>query len=757
MKSLTTKNFMFADFELDRAKRLLLKHGKPVALNSKTFDLLEALVERRGEIIGKDELLEKIWAGQFVEESNLTVHVSTLRKILGETRGENRFIATVPGKGYKFVGEPNEAADESADEITIENHSFSRIVVAEEIEEVEESDWQKPAPQTERGIEGQINASFLPRQIAAPEERQSRFKKHRIIVGLLAIIALLITVGGGYVWRQRQNISSADAPFAQMQIRQLTNNGKVRRAALSPDGKLFAYVTDDFGRQSLWIGQTDGGNNIQLRPPTDAVYHALAFSKDNDSLYFSVRDEANPSYALFRLPVFGGAQEKIRDRIGSFALAADGKQIAFVRRNTENKKDDLIVSDLSGAAEERIIASLPPFSVVADSVSVSPDGLFLAYGAESGEFTKQLFTAQISNGEVKRISPQNFGEIEKTVWLADGDGLILTAVEAKAWAAVQQYCVWHVALPGGETRKITSDLSSYGGSLAASKDVLLTIESRQLNNVWVAPADDLSRAKQITTGSFGKYDGLWGLDWLPDGRIVFNSSDTHSQVISVMNADGGSQKQLTAPGHIDSDLDVSEDGRYIVFHSTRGGGFDIWRMDANGDSLKQLTFDKKSYQPFVSPDSRFVYYKGWENGTGGMRRVSIDGGETVALTDKETSWVSVSPDGKYIAGGYRTDKSRLAVLPIDGGSPIKQFDFPKTATMYGGSRWTPDGKSVVYHDSAYGYWQQPIEGGESRRIENLPKEKLYNFAWSNDGKQFAFVRGTEIRDVVLLRSTKNSD
>ena len=110
MKSSITKSLTFADFEFDTGKRLLLKAGKPVALNSKTFDLLEVLIERRGEILSKDELLEKIWEGQFVEESNLTVQISTLRKLLGETRGENKYIATVPGKGYKFVGEVIEDA-----------------------------------------------------------------------------------------------------------------------------------------------------------------------------------------------------------------------------------------------------------------------------------------------------------------------------------------------------------------------------------------------------------------------------------------------------------------------------------------------------------------------------------------------------------------------------------------------------------------------------------------------------------------------
>src|SRR5258706_14208771 len=127
MNSVGESNFRFADFELDAKKRLLLKDGGAVALNSKSFDLLEALIERRGRVLGKEELLDKIWEGQFVEESNLTVQVSTLRKLLGESRGENRFIVTVPGKGYKFVGE----ADDDARELIVENHRISRIVVDE--------------------------------------------------------------------------------------------------------------------------------------------------------------------------------------------------------------------------------------------------------------------------------------------------------------------------------------------------------------------------------------------------------------------------------------------------------------------------------------------------------------------------------------------------------------------------------------------------------------------------------------------------
>jgi predicted ATPase/DNA-binding winged helix-turn-helix (wHTH) protein len=99
------KTFSFADFELDTPKRRLLKNGQPVTLNPKALDLLAVLVKRSGQVVSKEELLETVWENQFVEENNLTVHISALRKIFSEKKREPQFIVTVPGKGYKFIGE----------------------------------------------------------------------------------------------------------------------------------------------------------------------------------------------------------------------------------------------------------------------------------------------------------------------------------------------------------------------------------------------------------------------------------------------------------------------------------------------------------------------------------------------------------------------------------------------------------------------------------------------------------------------------
>lgn len=86
MQTAINTTLFFDEFEVDPTRRQLLKRGETVTLNPKTFDLLLALIEKGGEVIGKNELLDKVWEGQFVEENNLTVQISALRKIFGEKK-----------------------------------------------------------------------------------------------------------------------------------------------------------------------------------------------------------------------------------------------------------------------------------------------------------------------------------------------------------------------------------------------------------------------------------------------------------------------------------------------------------------------------------------------------------------------------------------------------------------------------------------------------------------------------------------------
>jgi predicted ATPase/DNA-binding winged helix-turn-helix (wHTH) protein len=93
----------FGPFRLDPLQRLLLEGDKPVRLGSRALDILIALTERPGELVGKEELMARVWPNTFVDIANLTVHISALRRALSDGRAGNRYLINIPGRGYRFV------------------------------------------------------------------------------------------------------------------------------------------------------------------------------------------------------------------------------------------------------------------------------------------------------------------------------------------------------------------------------------------------------------------------------------------------------------------------------------------------------------------------------------------------------------------------------------------------------------------------------------------------------------------------------
>src|SRR6266850_7744732 len=97
--------YEFGPFRVDPLRRLLLRDGQQVRLPAKAFEILLLLLEEKGRIVDKDELMRRVWPDAVVEENNLTVNMSALRRSLGERPGEHRYVVTVPGRGYQFVAD----------------------------------------------------------------------------------------------------------------------------------------------------------------------------------------------------------------------------------------------------------------------------------------------------------------------------------------------------------------------------------------------------------------------------------------------------------------------------------------------------------------------------------------------------------------------------------------------------------------------------------------------------------------------------
>src|SRR6266566_3764416 len=103
MSAETKVLYEFGKFRCDPREHLLLCGGKPVSLSPKSFEILIALIRSNGQLLMKDELMPQVWPDSFVEEANLTVNISALRKALGDQPSGRPYIETVPKRGYRFA------------------------------------------------------------------------------------------------------------------------------------------------------------------------------------------------------------------------------------------------------------------------------------------------------------------------------------------------------------------------------------------------------------------------------------------------------------------------------------------------------------------------------------------------------------------------------------------------------------------------------------------------------------------------------
>src|SRR5258705_13198117 len=106
--------YEFGPFRVDPRRRLLLREGNQVRLPAKAFEILLVLLEGKGRLVEKDELMRRVWPDSVVEENNLTVNIWALRRSLTESPGEHRYVVTVPGRGYQFVADVRQHGGEQA-------------------------------------------------------------------------------------------------------------------------------------------------------------------------------------------------------------------------------------------------------------------------------------------------------------------------------------------------------------------------------------------------------------------------------------------------------------------------------------------------------------------------------------------------------------------------------------------------------------------------------------------------------------------
>lgn len=778
------RRYSFKNFTLDLEKRVLLRDGDPVPLTPKAFDTLALLVRRSGRVVGKDELLEEIWADAFVEESTIAQNVFTLRKALGQNQTENQFIETVPKHGYRFIadvkavdgatnGKPEAGRQATAhDTVGGEKISGAEITDAEagSAETVEAASKDARADENEERDSEAVNvtadAASNPPASRGDSHLANRHALFNFQTGLLAsvmfLLAVAVAVGLFRYTRTDDDASDFASPSPRARTTQLTNTGHVLRAAVSPDGKYVAYVQSGRGQESLWVRQVEIAGGIEIVPPSGSRFIGITFSPDGNSVFYVKYGEDAAGSGLYQVPVLGGAARKILTDVDSrISFAPDKRRFAFMLNDLNHKEAHLIIANLDDAEQQHIAVHRGVHWITDAAPAWSPDGKVIIFTAriqpsKAASTVASLVEVQVAGGRKKILNTRQWDAIQAIEWLADGTGLIVAARDNASLLAHQ---LWQIDYPGGGARAITKDLNSYSSAgVTADMKSLVTILHRRIANLWIAPGDRASEAVRIHSGNSKDLGWTLGVEWLRDGKIIYGSTASGKEDVWLMNADGSEQKQLTTTAGANFEPTVSDDGRTVVYVSKAADAAqNLWKMNLANGERAQLTDGGFDLRPDISPDGRWVVYMSVIKDSPTLWKTSIDGGGApIQLSDKIAAVPRVSPDGRFIACFYRAQVdtySKLAVLPFDGGEPVKVFDRSPTTFVEAGIRWTPDGRALTFVDNRDGVsnvWLQPLDGSPPKQLTNFTSETIFRFAWSPDGKMIVAERGTETGDIVLI-------
>ena len=236
--------------------------------------------------------------------------------------------------------------------------------------------------------------------------------------------------------------------------------------------------------------------------------------------------------------------------------------------------------------------------------------------------------------------------------------------------------------------------------------------------------------------------------------------------------DGSRTILITEPGHLLFRATGCPFGKYVVFvwqgHSV-SSKTNLWRIDADGSNLKQLTQGVADVGPYCSADERWVYYSDLVNAR--IMRVPSEGGEAEALKAAAipgallgTSGMGLSRDGQFLTftvlkSGANQSQMKVAIVRLneDTGTPARFIEpDPRIVAL---PHFTPDGKSIVYiirGNGAENLWIQPLDGGAGRMLTNFVSDTVQGFDYSPDGKKLAVFRSHVESDVVLLRDVAPS-
>src|SRR5215510_4159867 len=456
--------YSFGKFTLDPQQRVLLREGKPLPLTPKVFDTLLILVENKGRLVTKDELMNRLWPKTFVEVTNLTFNIKQLRKTLGDDARNPAYIETIARRGYRFMANVDEVPNnyhaatrprlpDAVVEVTIEvagKQSQRASSLLCESNEVAPDLSLDAIPSLTAGSKSSTSefdplpaqlayvrvdcpadnpgdaAKSLARALKSPLARQGA-----VIVVLAAALVVFwkLSTGSAKNTVNREKVAGKAGRLSPLKLEKLTGTGQSRLVTISLDGKCVAYTHAVDQQSSIWLRQLDSNTNRELVPAVRVVY-GLGFANTTESLYYA----GGPSWTLYRVSLSGGASTRIVDRVeGNFSLSSDDSQIAFVRRligPDGHPEFSLMIVRSDGTDERTLLTRKYPVRIDSPVWSPGNQSIICSMGdSQGGGQEVRIVEVSLAGGLIKELSPERFFHITRMAWLPGKSGLMLSAVK----------------------------------------------------------------------------------------------------------------------------------------------------------------------------------------------------------------------------------------------------------------------------------------------------------------------------------------
>jgi Tol biopolymer transport system component/DNA-binding winged helix-turn-helix (wHTH) protein len=689
--------YKFDDVEVDVPNFRVLKRGETLAVEPKSLNVLIFLIEKRGRLIEKRELMDAVWGEAFVTENVLTRAITQLRKAIGDDVREARYIETVPTRGYRFIGQ---------------------VIVDGKKEHV-----SADQPESSASVGGQ--------RYAATSTHTTRWYALAGVAGvLLAITVALILV------RQVQ----APPGLEILRSTQLTTStGLAFCPTLSPDGTQMAYSTDDghgfeiVVRQLIAGGKEvqvtrDGGQNVQP-----------AWSADGNLLVYHSASRRG----LWIIPALGGTERKLTDFGSHPSWSRDGQWIVF-----QSSALDDFSADSNGIMPPSTIWVIRPDGSDARQVT-QPGRPIGAHGAPSwSPDSKHIVFVEDSSAAIWAIARDGSGLIQLTdqsyrsydpVYSPDGKSVLYgaanTAGSGQLYGLSQLRVSPETSAPLGKPVQLMSSngldvknlsFSADGKTLAyAALSLKSSLQSLQLSKSM----DPIGEPAAITS-SFGCRATLPSFS--PNGLLlVFNSclgKTGEVPQIASMNADGSNLQQLTMGDRSILHPSWYPDNRHVLACSVLENK--LVSVDLSTRERKVVAnVDDDSGEFALSPDGSETAVNTLIDGAPSIRLMNMANGAMRPLTTsgEQIAYPSWSPDGKFIAAeGVKGADNDVVVVEVATGKVEELVPFHGKQWV---RDWSPDGDKVFFarqsDDLEWNIWWVSRSTKEQKQVTHYTDRNSY--------------------------------